>query len=329
MKRLFALPVLALSSVLVSAPMMANAADMPKAPECIAPANPGGGWDFTCRSVGKLLSALSYVDGNVQTVNMPGAGGGVAFAHVVSKRNTDNGVFVAASTATTTRLAQGQFPGVNADMVKWVGTLGADYGVIAVSKDSPYKTLGDLLGALKSDPNSVKFGGGSANGGWDHLKVLMTAKAGGVDKLRDIKYLAFNGGGEAITQVIGGHIGAFTGDVSEVLGFLQSGDLRVLAVLSDDRLPAPYDQIPTAKEQGVDTTAPNWRGFYIPGGASDDTYNWWVSSLDKLYDSPAWKDVMTENGLLPFHKSGAEFNEFVHKQIQDIAEISKEVGLLK
>ncbi|MFP8967805.1 Bug family tripartite tricarboxylate transporter substrate binding protein [Pokkaliibacter sp. CJK22405] len=327
MKRLFALPVLALASALMTAP--AFAADARKAPECIAPANPGGGWDFTCRSVGKLLSNLSYVDGNVQTVNMPGAGGGVAYAHIISKRKDDNNVVVAASTATTTRLAQGQFPGMNADQVQWVGTLGADYGVIAVSKNSPYHSLKELLDALKEDPSAVKFAGGSANGGWDHLKVLIAAKADGVKELTKVKYLAFAGGGEAITQVIGGHVGAFTGDVSEVLGFIQSGDLRVLGVLSDDRLPAPYDQIPTAKEQGIDAVAPNWRGFYIPGGASKETYTWWTNSIDKLYDSAEWQDVMKENGLLPFHKSGADFDAFVKKQIADIQSISKEVGLIK
>src|SRR5690554_6833677 len=109
--------------------------------ECLAPADPGGGWDFTCRSVGNVLQELDLVPGNVQTINMAGAGGGVAYAHVVSKRAGDEQLLVAASTATTTRLAQGQFPGMNADMVNWIGALGADYGVIAVSADSEYQDL--------------------------------------------------------------------------------------------------------------------------------------------------------------------------------------------
>ncbi|PXF33038.1 C4-dicarboxylate ABC transporter substrate-binding protein [Pokkaliibacter plantistimulans] len=324
---LTSLPLLLLTSAL-SVPAT-QAADLPKAPECIAPANPGGGWDFTCRTVGQLLSTLSYVKGNVQTVNMPGASGGVAYANIVSKRNSDPNVVVAASTATTTRLAQGQFPGMNAEMVKWVGALGADYGVIAVGKNSPYQDLKQLMAALQTDPNSVKFAGGSASGGWDHLKVLLAAKAAGVSGLAKIKYLAFNGGGEAMTQVLGGHIDAFTGDVSEVLGFMQSGDLRVLAVLSDKRLPAPYDTLPTAAEQGIDTVAPNWRGFYIPGGVSDQEYQWWTATLDSLYASPAWKQTMAENGLMPFHKVGADFDGFVKQQISQITDLSREIGLIK
>lgn len=301
----------------------------PTIKECIAPSDPGGGWDFTCRSVSNLLFEEKYVEKPIQTVNMAGAGGGVAFAHTVSKRKTDDSVFIAASTATTTRLAQGQFRGMDEDMVKWVGALGADYGVLAVSSKSPHGDLQALLEALKADPKSVKFAGASSKGGWDHLKVLMTARAAGLADYAKIPYLSFNNGGDAITQVVGGHLDAFTGDISEVQGFVQSGDLKVLAVLSDERLPAPYQDIPTAREQGVDFIAPNWRGFYLPGGVSDDTYNWWVTTLDKLGATDAWKAVMEKNGLLPFHKTGAEMTAYVKSQIDEIQAISKEMGIIQ
>jgi putative tricarboxylic transport membrane protein len=309
----------------------ASAFEQSRTAECIAPANPGGGWDFTCRSVGKVLADLGYISGNVQTVNMPGAGGGVAFAHTISKRDDDSALIVAASTATTTRLAQGQFVGMDQDMVRWVGALGADYGVIAVSKDSPYQTLNALMDALKADPSAVKFGGGSAAGGWDHLKVLIAGRSAGIEKanLPKVKYLAYSGGGEAITQVVGGHIEAYTGDISEAQGFMESGDLRVLAVLSEERLPAPLDNIPTAREQNIDAVAPNWRGFYVPKGVSDEAYQWWVDTLDGVYNSDNWKAVMVQNGLMPFHKSGADFDEYVQQQVDSIKEISTEIGLIK
>ncbi|GAB3477701.1 Bug family tripartite tricarboxylate transporter substrate binding protein [Marinomonas epiphytica] len=326
---------LSLKSALVSGAAVlalagqAHAFEPARSAECIAPANPGGGWDFTCRSVGKVLVDLDYIKGNVKTVNMPGAGGGVAFAHTVSKREKDANLIVAASTATTTRLAQGQFPGMNASQVKWVGTLGADYGVIAVSKDSKYATLNDLMAALRDDPTSVKFAGGSGSGGWDHLKVLIAAKNSQVTQLPQIRYLAFNGGGDALVQVVGGHVDAFTGDVSEVTGFMDSGDVRVLAVLAEQRLPAPYDTIPTAMEQGIDAVAPNWRGFYVPGNADPASYDWWVNTMDGLYETQEWKDIMAKNGLMPFHKSGADLTEFVDQQTLDIRILSQEIGLIK
>lgn len=317
------------TAALVLGTSSAYAFEQSRSVECIAPSGPGGGWDFTCRSVGRLMSELKMIDGNVQTTNMTGAGGGVAFAHVVSKRPDDTALVIAASTATTTRLAQGQFAGMDKDMVKWVGALGADYGVVAVAKDSPYKTLKELMQALDKDPKAVKFAGGSAAGGWDHLKVLITAKAAGVDELSKINYLAYAGGAEAITQVVGGHVDAFTGDVSETLGFMESGDLRVLAVLSDERLPAALNFIPTAIEQGIDAVAPNWRGFYVPSGVSEEAYQWWVNTVDSLYTTEEWKTIMNQNGLMPFHKAGTEFDTFVTKQVGEIQAISTEVGLIK
>lgn len=297
--------------------------------ECIAPSDPGGGWDFTCRSAGNVLRDLGLIDGTVQTVNMAGAGGGVAFAHTVSKRSEDDKLIVAASTATTTRLAQKQFPGLNADMVNWVGALGADYGVIAVGSNSEYQDLNQLLAAIKQNPKSVKFAGGSARGGWDHLKVLITAKAAGAGQLPSIPYLSYNNGGEAMTQVVGGQVDAFTGDLSEVTGFMASGDLRVLAVLAEERLPGDFAHIPTAKEQGIDAVGPNWRGFYMPKDASEASKTYWSNTVDTLYASKEWKKVMKANGLIPFHPPAGEFDSFVRQQVQDIEALSREIGLLK
>ncbi|NIC05984.1 Bug family tripartite tricarboxylate transporter substrate binding protein [Billgrantia bachuensis] len=297
--------------------------------ECLAPADPGGGWDFTCRSVGNVMEELGLVPRSVQTVNMAGAGGGVAFAHTVSKRAGDEQLLVAASTATTTRLAQGQFPGMTADMVNWIGALGADYGVIAVAADSEYDDLPELMDALKEDTRSVKFAGGSAKGGWDHLKVLIAADAAGVEELPRIAYLSYNNGGEAMTQVVGGHVEAFTGDISEAQGFLESGDLRVLAVLSDERLPGDFSDIPTAKEQGIDAVGPNWRGFYMPADISDEAKQYWVEAMDTIYESQEWQDIMANNGLMPFHMSAGEFETFVTEQIEDIETLSKDIGLIQ
>lgn len=214
-------------------------------------------------------------------------------------------------------------------MVTWIGALGADYGVIAVGKDSQYENLNQLLDAIKEDPKSVKFAGGSARGGWDHLKVLIAAKAAGADQLPAIPYLSYNNGGEAMTQVVGGQVDAFTGDVSEITGFMASGDLRVLAVLAEERLPGDFAHIPTAKEQGIDAVGPNWRGFYMPKDASSESKTFWTNTINTLYASEQWKKVMKANGLIPFHPPAGEFDGFVRQQVQDIEDLSREIGLLK
>src|SRR5688572_12817314 len=130
------------------------------ADECIAPADPGGGWDFTCRTVGKLLYDEKLVEEPVQVTNMPGGVGAVAYANIMSKRPDDAGVVVATSTVGVTQIAQGKYP-AGTDAMRWIGMLGTDVGVIVVAKDSPYKTLDDLMKAFKENPGSVVSAGSS------------------------------------------------------------------------------------------------------------------------------------------------------------------------
>ena len=295
----------ALAAVVLS--LSAFGASAQENPECIAPANPGGGWDFTCRQVGKSLQDLGLIEKTMQVSNLAGGGGGVAFAEVVNKRGDDDDLIVAASSATATRLAQGAYPGNTMDQVRWLASVGADYGVIAVAADSEIETLPQLLDTIKADPTSTSVAGGSAVGGWDHLKVLIAANAYGIEDVRAVKYIAFDGGGEAVTQLLAGSVQAFTGDISEAKGFVDSGDIKVLAVLAPERLGGEFSEMPTAKEQGVDAIGANWRGFYAPGGMSDEAYNAWVEKIAALYASDAWKEVMAANGLAPLDLQGEAF----------------------
>ena len=301
----------------------------PENPECIAPANPGGGWDFTCRQVGKSMQDLGLIEKTMQVVNLAGGGGGVAFAEVVNKRNDSSDLIVAASSATATRLAQGAYPGNTMDQVRWLASIGADYGVIAVAADSEITTLPALLDMIKADPTSVSVAGGSAVGGWDHLKVLIAANAYGVEDVRKVKYIAFDGGGEAVTQLLAGSVQAFTGDISEAKGFVDSGDLKVIAVLSPERLGGEFADFPTAKEQGIEAIGANWRGFYAPKGMSDEAYDAWVGNISALYASPEWKEIMAANGLAPLDLQGADFEKFVSESVAQIQNISREIGIIK
>ena len=126
------------------------------AAECIAPANPGGGWDFTCRSIGKIMFDIGVVDDPIQVTNMAGGGGGLAYAHVVNERATDEDLIIAASSATATRLAQNAYGGATYDQVRFLGAIGADPGVIVVANDSPFQSLTDLLDAVKSTVRMVR-----------------------------------------------------------------------------------------------------------------------------------------------------------------------------
>ncbi len=305
-----------------------GAAGTASATECIAPANPGGGWDFTCRQIGKIMFDIGAVDKPIQVTNMAGAGGGLAYNYVVTERNDDPDLIVAASSATTTRLAQNAYAGMTAGQVRFVGAIGIDPGVLVVAADSPFKTLKDMVDAAVANPGSVAFAGGSAVGGFDHMKPLMVLKAGGLTDITKIKYIGMDGGADAITQTIGGFTQVMTGDLSEVVGFLKSGDVRVLAVLTEKRVPE-FDGIPTAREQGYDVVAGNWRGLYIPRGVSDETFNMWADRLQKVADSDEWKAAMKANGLAPFTMVGSDFQSYVDGLVAKIRVMSKDLGVIQ
>ncbi len=317
-----------LFKVLVTSAVLGLSATSAMAAECIAPANPGGGWDFTCRQIGKIMFDIGAVDKPIQVTNMAGGGGGLAFSNVVAERNEDADLIVAASSATTTRLAQNAYAGMTADQVRFVGAIGIDPGVIVVAADSPYMNIGDLLNAVVADPKSVTFAGGSAVGGFDHMKPLMLLQRAGLTDITKVKYIGLDGGGDAITQTIGGFTQAMTGDMSEIVGFLASGDIRALAVLTDERVPG-FEDIPTAKEQGYDVVAGNWRGLYIPRGVSDETFNMWAGRLQQVADSTEWKEAMAANGLAPFTLVGDEFQDYIDNLIVEIRQMSKDIGVIQ
>jgi putative tricarboxylic transport membrane protein len=310
---------MAAAMTLTAAPATAN--------ECIAPSNPGGGWDFTCRTIGRILSDLDLVDGNVQVTNMPGGVGAVTFAMVASERPADEELIVATSTVGITQIAQGRYP-APLDSMRYLAMLGADVGVIAVDDDSPIESLEELNAAMAEDPTALVTAGSSGAGGWDHIRLLMVAREAGIDELSAIRWVQFDGGTDAVTQMMGGQVDVVSTDLGEIAGFVESGDIRILAALSDDPIPA-FPEIPTAISQGIDVTGYNWRGLYTGGEVSDAAYDSWVDRLETLYESEEWQTAATESGLVPIWRGGDEFEAFVREQADVMEQISRDIGVIE
>ena len=296
--------------------------------ECIAPAAPGGGWDFTCRSVGRVLSELGLVEGTVRVTNIPGAGGGIALAHTVTQRGRDGNLLVAASPSTTLSLSQGRFGDLSERSVRWVAAIGSEVGALAVRSDAPWQTLTELMEYWQSDPGAITVSGGSTVASQDHMKVMLVAREAGIAP-RAVRYIPFDGGGEALTAMLGGFVDVFSGEISEMAGQIEAGAVRVIAVLSPERLGGDLAHIPTARESGYDVEWITWRGFYVPAEIADSTYERWVDALTRLESSPEWGAVRAANRLQPFFVAGDDFTRFVNAQIEEFRSISREIGLIQ
>ncbi len=296
--------------------------------ECIAPAAPGGGWDFSCRvPAAQVMVDLGLID-SMQVINIEGGGGGIAMANVISQRADDDNLIVAASVATATRLAQNAYSGFTADSIRWLGALGADYGILAVGVDSEIMNLDDLVTLMQDDPGGLTFVGGSAVGGFDHIKPLLVAKEAGIEDISVFSYVSFDGGGPALIEIKAGRADVFTGDTSEILGDLDAGLIRVIAVFAPERVDRLGGAM-TATEQGYDVVAGNWRGFYGPPNMSDEAYSFWVNAIQRVANSNEWITLRDENGLAPFESFGADFEAFAKSQIEVMADISRELGIIE
>ncbi|WP_323839061.1 Bug family tripartite tricarboxylate transporter substrate binding protein [Photorhabdus africana] len=303
-------------------------ASAPNRTECIAPAKPGGGFDLTCKLVQVSLLDTKEISKPMRVTFMPGGVGAVAYNAIVAQRPTEAGTIVAFSGGSLLNLSQGKFGRYNVNDVRWLASVGTDYGMIAVRADSPYRTLNDLMNAFKDNPNSIVFGAGASIGSQDWMKTALLAKEVGIDPHK-MRYVAFEGGGEPVTALLGNHIQAVSGDLSEMVPYLNGDKIRVLAVYADKRLDGDLANIPTAKEQGYDLVWPIIRGFYMGPKVSDEEYQWWVDTFNKLQQTDAFKKQRDIRGLFEFNMTGKELDSYVKKQVEQYREQARAFGLAK
>lgn len=306
-----------------------SAVAQPAKPECIAPAKPGGGFDLTCRLAQSALKEAQVLKDPLRISYMPGGIGAVAYNTIVTQRPGEGGTIVAFSGGSLLNLAQGKFGKYNVNDVRWLAAIGADFGVIIVRNDSPFKDLKSVMTALQQDPTKVVFGAGGSVGSQDWMKAALTAKAAGVD-YKKMRFVAFEGGGETATALRGGHIQVMMGDAAEAATLLDSGaPLRVLAIYHDKRLPGKLANVPTATEQGYKINWPIIRGFYLGPKVSDKDYDWWVGAFKKTMASPEYAKLREQQGLFPFDMTGPELDRYVKQQVKEYAELADTFGLIK
>ena len=299
--------------------------------ECIAPSKPGGAMDLTCKLAQKGLQGLGPAPGlqpsDMHISYLPGGIGAVAWHSLVSQRRAEPNTLVAFSGGSLLNLAQGKFGKAKASDVRWVAALGADYGMIAVRADSPYKTLGQLVAALKSHPQKVLIGVSGTIGSQDWLKMAMVVRTAGIDP-KVLRFVALEGGGETFTAMHANFVQVVSGDASEATLYA-GGNTRVLAVLSEQRLPGVLANVPTAKEQGIDVVWPIIRGVWMGPHVSDADYRHWVSTFDRVLASPQFAQMRATSGLFPFALTGDALTEYVKKAVDDYGRRAAELGLMR
>ncbi|OLU17217.1 tricarboxylic transporter [Pseudomonas sp. PA1(2017)] len=300
----------------------------PKRPECIAPAKPGGGFDITCKIAQSGLKESGLLKAPMRVTYMPGGIGAVAYNAVVAQRPKEPGVITAWSSGSLLNLAQGKFGSYDEKAVRWLAAIGTDYGAIIVRQDSPLKTLGDLIKQLENAPSELVIGAGGTVGSQDWMQAALIARSAHVDP-QALRYVAFEGGGEPMTALLGGHVQAVVSGFGEATAQMNAGNVRILAVMAEERLPGKLADIPTAREQGYDVVWPIVRGFYMGPEVSDEDFTWWQERFETLLADQSFDKKREQFDLLPFFKTGDELEQFVYGQVAEYKNLADEFGLLR
>ena len=286
----------------------------------IAPAAPGGGWDQTARVMQQALqregiARLAPVE------NIPGAAGTIGLARFIGNERRRGDVLLVSGLIMLGGIVTHQSPVTLRDVVP-IARLTGEYEVIAVPAASPLHSLQDLIAAFKAQPGSISWGGGSA-GGSDQILAGLVADAVGVDPKR-VNYIAFSGGGESLSAILGGAVSVGINGFAEFAPQLEAGTLRALAISSAERLPGV--DIPTLREQGVDVEFENWRSLVAPPGITPTDRGRLESVVHAMVQSPTWRESLTRYRWLDRYLEGEAFARFVDAEEARVRVILKKLG---
>lgn len=281
----------------------------------IAPAAPGGGWDQTARAMQHALQAEGLVR-HVEVENVAGAAGTIGLAQFVSAEGGNGAALLVSGLVMLGATIWNDSP-VSLGQVAPIARLTAEYEVIAVPTASPHRDMRSLADALRAHPRGVSWGGGSA-GGTDHILAGLVGAAAGIDP-RDVNYIAFSGGGEAVAALLGGNVTAGVSGYSEFAPHIESRRLRALGVSAPARV-AGIDA-PTLVEQGFDVELANWRAVMAPPGVSRSDRAHLTNIVARMAQSSTWRNTLRDRGWIDAYEDGDAFARYLDTERVRIARI--------
>ena len=202
--------------------------------------------------------------------------------------------------------------------------LTTEYNVFVLPENSPFKTMKDVTEAMKKDPASVKFGGGS-RGSTEHIAAAMIAREIGIDPSK-INYVPFRGGGEAVAAILGGNVSVGGSGYSEFQQYIDSGKMRAIGITSDTRVKGI--NVPTLKEQGINVVIGNWRGVYAAPGITPADRKALTDLVVAATKTKSWQESLEKNNWTPALMTGKEFEEFVDREFAGLRVTMVKAGMV-
>lgn len=289
--------------------------------EFVAPYGPGGGTDILMRTCASMMKDLKIIEVPINVVNKPGGSSAVGMSYVAAKRGDPHYLLATVSTFLTTPLTGGV--GVTYKDFTPICRLGLDPYVVMVKADAPYKTIQELMDAVKQ--RGTLNCGGTAYGSGEHLLVYRIANAAGVK----LNYIPFQSGGEVTTALLGGHVDMIVNNPNESYSQIQGGQFKGLAVSSEARL-KELPNVPTLKESGIDVVYYLFRGIAAPADIPPEARQYLENAFKKLSDSEKWKkEYLDKYMITPGWLAGKDFEKYLDEMNEFFGKALKDVGVIK
>ena len=302
-----------------------DTASYPSRPiELLVPAKPGGGWDQTARGLQQVAQEAKLTDQNIEVINREGGGGATGLAELITNDKGNPNTLMIGGLVMIGALKQAGSPLSITDATT-IATLTSESEAIVVRADSPFTTIDDVINAYRTDPKSVVFGGGSA-GGSDQILVGLMLKAAKLNP-SDMNYVGYSGGGEATAGILSGDVKVGVSGVSEFIGQVQSGDMRILATSAADPVTVAGKPAPTLTGAGLGVDFVNWRAIFAPPGLSDDQTAGIAAFIEKIHATEQWKTLLEKRGWTDDFRTGDDAAKFVTEAQDETASILGELGL--
>ncbi len=300
---------------------MAQAQTAPKYPKdtvmLATHSSPGGGSDVFLRELAPHLTRAMGI--NVAIENISGGSGAKAMA-VLAKAKPDGGLFYATTPTFIYTSLLSKTEASYRDLEPLVNVF-FDPEVVYTSADSKFQTLKDVIDHARASRGKW----GAANPASLERQVLERMKA--VTGVR-AAVVTFEGGGDMQINVLNRTLDIGIGELGEIKPQLEAGKLRILAVMSDQRVDQ-LPNVPTAKEQGVDVTVRKFRGLAGPKGTPPDVIAAWEAGIQKVLEDPAYKKIYMENGLQPAFIRHADYAGFINDFGKETEAFLKNSGVIK
>jgi putative tricarboxylic transport membrane protein len=280
---------------------------------------PGGGNDILARTIIDILKKYDLYPGEIVAENRAGGSGAVGWGYVFSKAGDAYNISTTSGSFITTPL-QADTPWKPGDFTP-VALLATDDLLLLVKGDSEIKTLPEFIEAAKKDPPAIG-GIGAVNVDFI-IPTLLAEKAG-----FKFDYVSFNEAGELTTGLLSSSLDAIMANPGEVLGLIESGDMRALAY-SGKETPESLGDVPTFAEAGYPNDISLPRGLILPPDAPKEAQDWWTEAMKKVVETPEWAEYIKKNNLTPNVLYGEDFAAFLANTQETFAKVLRASGAIK